>query len=180
MYAPRFWAMGLRYLWFRLRNPHVVTHGVVYMARGVELRCRRGLGHMEIGREVWIGRGTAIRCHEGFLRIGDGVVFGGEDTVNCYLDVEIGDDCLFADRVYVGDFDHRYEDLETPIQRQGIVKSPVRIGPDCWIGEKATFLRGSTVGPGSVIGASTVVRGRFPARSVVVGNPGRLVKVRGQ
>ena len=61
MYTPRFWAMGLRYLWFRLRHPHVLTSGMIYMARGVELRCRRGLGHMEIGREVWIGRDTAIR-----------------------------------------------------------------------------------------------------------------------
>ncbi len=179
MYAPRFWLLALRYLWFRLRNPHVVTRGMVYLAAGVELRCTRGLGHLELGRDVWIGRGTAIRCHEGFLRIGDGVVFGGGDTVNCFLDVEIGDDCLFADLVYVGDFDHRYEDPETPIQRQGIVKSPVRIGRDCWIGHKATILRGTTVGDGSVIGASAVVHGRHPPLSVLVGNPARLVKRRG-
>lgn len=177
-YAPRFWAMALRYLWFRIRHPHVVTNGMVYMARGVELRCRRGLGHMEIGREVWIGRGTAIRCHEGFLKVGDGVVFGGRDTVNCYLDVEIGDDCIFADEAYVGDFDHRTDDPITPIQRQGIVKSPVRIGPDCWIGTKAVILRGSTIGGGSVIGASAVVRGRFPECSVIVGNLARAAKTR--
>jgi acetyltransferase-like isoleucine patch superfamily enzyme len=178
MYTPRFWAMGLRYLWFRIRNPHVVTDGMVFMGRGVEIRCTRGLGRLEIGRRVWIGRGTAIRCHEGYLRVGDRVVFGGHDTVNCYLHVEIGDDCLFADQVYVGDFDHRYRDLETPIQRQGIVKSPVRIGPDCWLGVGSTILRGTTVGEGSVVGASTVVRGRFPDRSVIVGNPGRLAKRR--
>lgn len=178
MYAPRFWLMALRYLWFRLRNPHVVTHGIVYMARGVELRCRRGLGYMEIGREVWIGRGTAIRCHEGFLKVGDGVVFGGDDTLNCYLHVEVGDDCIFADDVYVGDFDHRTDDLETPIQHQGIVKSPVRIGADCWIGTKAVILRGTTIGPGSVVGASAVVRGRFPERSVLVGNPARVARTR--
>ena len=176
--APRFWIMRLRYLWFRLRNPHIVTHGIVWMARGVEVRCRRGLGHMEIGGEVWIGRGTAIRCHEGFLRIGDGVVFGGRDTVNCYLDVDIGDHCIFADEVYVGDFDHRTDDLETPIQRQGIVKSPVRLAPDCWVGTKAVILRGTTVGAGSVVGASAVVRGRFEARSVIVGNPARVARSR--
>jgi len=170
--------MRLRYLWFRLRNPQVVTRGIVWMARGVEIRCRRGLGHMEIGSEVWIGRGTAIRCHEGFLAIGDGVVFGGQDTVNCYLNVEIGDDCIFADDVYVGDFDHRIDDLGAPIQRQGIVKSPVRLGSDCWLGTKAVILRGTTVGEGSVIGASAVVRGRFEARSVIVGNPGRVARTR--
>ena len=178
LYAPRFWMMALRYLWFRVRNPHVVTNGIVYMARGVELRCTRGLGHLEIGREVWIGRGTAIRCHEGFLRIGDGVVFGGDDTINCYLDVEIGEDCIFADDVYVGDFDHRTEDLEVPIQHQGIVKTPVRIGPDCWLGTKAVILRGTTIGRGSVVGAAAVVRGEFPERAVIVGNPGRVAKTR--
>lgn len=171
--------MALRFAWFKIRNPHVVTRGRVFLARGVELRCRRGLGHMELGGDVWIGRGTAIRCHEGFLRIGDRVVFGGEDTVNCYLEVDIGDDCLLADRVYIGDFDHRYAELDTPIQRQGIVKSPVRVGADCWIGEKATILRGATLGPGSVVGAATVVRGRYPPGSVIVGNPGRVVRRRG-
>lgn len=176
--APRFWAMRLRYIWFRLRNPHVVTHGIVWMARGVELRCRRGLAHLEIGRDVWIGRGTAIRCHEGFLRIGDGVVFGGRDTVNCFLHVEIGDHCIFADEVYLGDFDHRTEDLDTPIQQQGIVKSPVRLRSDCWLGTKAVILRGTTLGEGSVVGASAVVRGRFEARSVIVGNPARVARTR--
>ena len=173
------WGMLLRYLWFRLRNPHVVVHGMVYIAPDVEIRCTRGLGHLEIGRGVWIGRGTAIRCHEGYLRIGDRVVFGGRDTVNCYLDVEIGDDALFADDVYVVDFDHRTEDLERPIQQQGIVKSPVRIGRDCWIGTKAVILRGTTLGDGSVVGAASVLRGRFPDRSVVVGAPGRIVRRRG-
>lgn len=171
--------MALRFAWFKLRNPHVVTRGRVFLARGAEIRCRRGLGHLELGRDVWVGRRTAIRCHEGFLRIGDRVVFGAEDTVNCYLEVDIGEDCLFADRAYVGDFDHRYADPDVPIQRQGIVKTPVRLGPDCWIGEKATVLRGTTVGKGSIIGASAVAHGRYPAGSVIVGNPGRVAKRRG-
>lgn len=180
LWAPRFWGAWLRFAWLKLRHPHVVTHGIVFLGRGVELRCTRGLGHLEIGRMVWIGAGTAIRCHEGHLRVGDRVVFGGGDTVNCYLDVEIGDDCLFADDVYVGDFDHRYDDPDVPIQRQGIVKTPVRIGRDCWIGEKVSILRGTTLGAGSVVGAQSVVRGRFEERSVVVGNPGRVVKRRGE
>jgi acetyltransferase-like isoleucine patch superfamily enzyme len=173
MYTPRFWAMGLRYLWLRLRRPWIVTNGMVFMARGVEIRCTRGLGHLEIGREVWIGRGTAIRCHEGFLRVGDGVVFGGRDTVNCYMHVEIGDHCILADDVYVGDFDHRTDDLEVRIQDQGIVKSPVRIGAGCWLGTKAVILRGTTIGAGSVVGAAAVVRGRHPDRAVLVGSPAR-------
>jgi acetyltransferase-like isoleucine patch superfamily enzyme len=67
------------------------------------------------------------------------------------------------------------DDPGTPIQRQGIAVSPVRIGRDCWIGTKAVILRGTTIGEGSVVGAGSVVRGRFPARSVLAGTPARVV-----
>ena len=65
-----------------------------------------------------------------------------------------------------------------PIKDQGIVKSPVRIGPDVWVGVKASILRGAMVGEGSVLAAHTVVRGEVPAWSVVAGVPGRVVRSR--
>src|SRR5437588_1583434 len=112
------------------------------------------------------------------MRIGDRVVFGGSNTVNSYLDVEIGEDCIFADWISVTDFDHLYQDRATRTQDQGIVTSPVRIGPDCWIGEKASILRGSNVGKGSVIGAQTVVKGDIPPYSVAAGIPAKVIKQR--
>lgn len=178
--APRNWGFALRYLWrFKVRNRHIATRGFVYVAPEAEVSCRRGLGRMELGRAVRIGRGDAIRCHEGSLRIGDDVVFGSQVTVNCYLDVEIGDDCLVADRVYVGDFDHRFEDSDQPIRAQGIVASPVRIERDCWLGEGAAVMRGVTVGAGSVVGARAVVTDDVPEMSVAVGAPARVVRRRG-
>jgi acetyltransferase-like isoleucine patch superfamily enzyme len=180
MFTPRFWVLGLRYLWrFKVRNRHIVTRGFVFVARSAEVSCTRELGHMELGRWVWIGSGNAIRCHEGFVRIGDKVVFGTNSTVNAYLDVEIGAGTLVADSVYVTDFDHRYEDPAVPIRKQGIVTSRVRIEEDCWIGEKVSILRGSTVGRGSVIGSQTVVKGDIPSYSVAVGAPARVIKTRG-
>jgi acetyltransferase-like isoleucine patch superfamily enzyme len=179
MFTPRYCVLALRYLWwFKVRNRHIRTRGMVFLGRRTEVRCTRGLGNMELGRWVWIGNGNSIRCHEGSLRIGDKVVFGTNNTVNAYLDVDIGDGCLLADWVYIGDFDHRYEDPDVPIRKQGIVTSPVRIESDCWIGEKATVLRGATVGRGSVIGAHAVVRGDVPPYSVAVGVPARAVKRR--
>ena len=85
------------------------------------------------------------------MRIGDKCTFARRDSVNCYLDVEIGDSVLVADDVYVSDFDHRYADLTVPIKDQGIVKSPVRIGNDVWLGTKATVVRGVVIGDGAVI-----------------------------
>ena len=133
---------------------------------------------MEIGRWVHIGDGNSLRCHEGSLRIGDKVVFGKDNTVNCYLDVEIGAATIVADWVYVTDFDHRTADVHVPIKDQGIVKTPVRIGPDCWIGTKVSVLRGTRVGRGSVLGAHAVVRGDVPEYSIAVGAPARVVRNR--
>ncbi|MCW2631245.1 MAG: Acetyltransferase (isoleucine patch superfamily)-like protein [Pseudonocardia sp.] len=163
---------------FRLANPHVVLRGMVFLGRRVELHARPGYGRLEIGRWVHIGDGNSIRCHEGSLRIGDKVVLGQENTVNCYLDVEIGAATLIADWVYVADFDHVTTDIQRPIKDQGIVKAPVRIGPDCWIGVKATILRGTRVSRGVVLGAHAVVRGDLPDYAVAVGAPARVVRDR--
>jgi len=77
----------------------------------------------------------------------------------------------------VGDFDHR-SDGPGPVRSQGIVNSPVRIGAGSWLGVKAGVLRGTTIGPGSVVGAHAVARGRYPPGAVIVGGPGRVVRRR--
>jgi acetyltransferase-like isoleucine patch superfamily enzyme len=173
-YLVRYW----RFLVLRVTQPHIVTEGFVFIGRRVELYARPGYGRLVLGRWVHLGDENRLRAHEGTLRVGDKVVLGRDNTVNCYLDVEIGDATIVADWVYVCDFDHVYEDVTVPIKDQGIVKSPVRIGPDCWVGTKATVLRGSTVGEGSVLAAHTVVRGDVPPYSIVGGVPGKVLKDR--
>ncbi|HEX7661531.1 MAG TPA: acyltransferase [Pseudonocardiaceae bacterium] len=173
-YLVRYWR-----LWrFRVANPHIVLRGMVFLGRHLDVHCRPGYGRMEIGRWVHIGDGNAIRCHEGSLRIGDKAVFGKDNTINCYLDVEIGSATLVADWVYICDFDHVTTDINRPIKDQGIVKTPVRIGPDCWLGVKSTVLRGTRIGRGCVLGAHAVVRGDIPDYSIAVGAPARVVRDR--
>lgn len=173
-YLIRYW----RFFWLKVRQPHVVTEGMVFLGKGVDIYARRGHGRLVLGRWVHIGDGTSIRCHEGTLRIGEKCVFGQDDTLNCYLDLEVGAATLVADYVYVCDFDHRFSDLTVPIKDQGIVKSPVRIGPDVWIGTRVTILRGSRVGRGCVLAAHSVVRGALPDYSVAAGAPARRVRSR--
>jgi acetyltransferase-like isoleucine patch superfamily enzyme len=173
-YLLRYW----RFFVWRLRNPHIVTEGFVFLGKNVEVYARPGYGRLVIGKWTHVGNGNAIRCHEGNLRIGEKCVFGKDNTVNCYLDIEIGAATIVADWVYICDFDHVFDDVTRPIKDQGIVKSRVRIGPDVWVGTKATVLRGSTIGHGSVLAAHTVVNGQVPAYSVVAGVPGRVVKNR--
>jgi acetyltransferase-like isoleucine patch superfamily enzyme len=173
-YLLRYW----RFAVFKLRNPHVVTRGFVFFDRGARLYAQRGYGRLVVGRWVHLGVDTALRCHEGTLTLGDKSVLGRDGSVNCYLDVEIGDSALIADGVYISDFDHRFADLTVPIKDQGIVKSRVRIGRDVWLGRKATVARGVVIGDGAVVGANAVVTKDLPACCVAVGVPARVIKDR--
>lgn len=112
------------------------------------------------------------------MRVGDKCVFGRDNTVNCFLDIEFGEGTIIADWVYICDFDHVTDDVRIPIKDQGIVKSPVHIGPDVWIGAKASVLRGTRIGEGCVVAAHAVVRGEVPPFSVAGGIPARVIKNR--
>lgn len=52
------------------------------------------------------------------------------------------------------------------------------IGAGCWIGARVTLLGGTKLGPGCVVGAGAVVKGSFPAWSVVAGVPARIIRKR--
>jgi virginiamycin A acetyltransferase len=52
------------------------------------------------------------------------------------------------------------------------------IGNDVWIGREAVIMPGVTVGDGAIIGTRAQVSRDVPPYAVVVGNPGRVVKLR--
>lgn len=170
-YLVRYW----RFIRFRITHRDVVVAGPLFLGKGVRFERRRNFGRIILGRWVHIGDGTVLRAHEGTLRIGDKCVFGQNNTVNCHLDVTIGSDCIIADWVYVGDFDHRTELTSLPIRSQGLIKSPVTIDSDVWLGVKSTILRGAHIGRGSVIAANSVVRGAIPEYSVAGGMPAKVL-----
>jgi acetyltransferase-like isoleucine patch superfamily enzyme len=173
-YLVRYW----RFLRFKARNPHVITRGFIFFDRGAHVYCRRGYGRLIVGRWVHLGVNTALRCHEGTLSLGDKSVLARDISINCYLDVEIGDSALIADGVYISDFDHKFADLTQPIKDQGIDKARVRIGRDVWLGTKVTVCRGVVIGEGVVVGANAVVTRDLPAYAVAVGAPARVIRDR--
>ncbi len=58
------------------------------------------------------------------------------------------------------------------------VSKDVVIGNDVWIGNGVLVLPGTVIGDGAVIGAHAVARGIIPPYSIVVGNPGRVIRTR--
>jgi len=53
-----------------------------------------------------------------------------------------------------------------------------KVGRNCWIGAKATFLDGAEIGDGCVVAAGALVRGKFPNNCIIGGVPAKILKMR--
>lgn len=140
---------------------------------------------IEVGEGVFVMPGAWLSVveehagcrHEPRLRIGDRVTMGRDLVVACVGSVEIGDDVLAGDRVFIGDTYHGYRDPHTPVAQQPMVDPrAVHIGPGAFLGVGAIVLPGVTIGANGYVGAGAVVTTDVPARCVVVGNPARVVR----
>ena len=110
------------------------------------------------------------------LSIHDGTYIGYYSHIVAMKSVEIGSKVLIADKVYISDCAHGFEDIETPIIDQSVVfKNQVSIGEGCWIGENACII-GSQIGKNCIIGANSVVTKNIPEYSIAVGSPAVIIK----
>jgi acetyltransferase-like isoleucine patch superfamily enzyme len=57
-----------------------------------------------------------------------------------------------------------------------IVRAPVVLKNDCWIGACATILPGVTIGAEAIIGAGSVVTKDVPDRTIAAGAPARIIR----
>jgi acetyltransferase-like isoleucine patch superfamily enzyme len=140
---------------------------------------------IEIGERVFVMPGAwlsvieehAGEAYEPRLCIGDRVQLGRHAVIACVGSVEIEADVLTGDRVFIGDTSHDYRDPHTPVARQPMIDpKPVRIGRGAFLGIGAIVLSGVTVGENGYVGAGAVVTADVPERSVVVGNPARVIR----
>ena len=83
---------------------------------------------------------------------------------------------MTADKVYISDNLHNYEDINAPVHSQAIKQlNPVIIGEVSWLGENVCII-GASVGKQSVIGANSVVTKDIPDYCVAVGAPAYIIK----
>ena len=111
-------------------------------------------------------------------------------------EIVLGDDCgltgvvivaetgvMVGDRVLIGGnaqiVDTDFHPLHAEVRQQDMnagTTRRIRIGDDVFIGMNSIILKGVNVGTGSVVGAGSVVSQDVPPKTIVAGNPARVVR----
>ena len=141
-----------------------------------------GYRRIFIGNKVFIRNGTWLAadpvtgdssCE---LIIGDGTYIGNFCHFYATKKIEIGKKVLFADKVYLSDNLHSYQNIEQAIIDQPVKQlNPVVIGDGAWLGENVCVI-GASVGKNSVVGANAVVTKDIPDYCIAVGSPAHVIK----
>ncbi|MDQ3741357.1 MAG: sugar O-acetyltransferase [Actinomycetota bacterium] len=146
-------------------------------------RCRELTERFNAGEDVAlfgaVGEGTLVerpvRCD-----YGTNVSIGARSFVNfnaVFLDpapITIGDDVQIASNVQLITATHPLD----PVDRASgwELAFPITIEDGAWLGAGVVVLPGRTVGREAVVGAGAVVTKDVPPRTVVAGNPARVIR----
>lgn len=137
-----------------------------------------------VGRNFKLGACSRMIASGTLADLGKGIVIGDNVGISEFAYIggagglRIGDDVIVGQYFSAHPENHVVSDLTRPIREQGVTRSGIVIGPDCWIGAKVTVLDGVTLGRGCVVAAGSVVNRSFPDFSIIGGVPARLLRSR--
>ena len=110
-----------------------------------------------------------------FVHIGNNTRVNGA-YIHAQKGITIGENCVIASGVNI--MDTNGHELKSNNRTIGRDKSEeISIGDNVWIAVNATILKGTIIGNNAVVGAGSVVKGRFPDNALIIGNPAQVVKI---
>ena len=108
------------------------------------------------------------------ISIGDNTRINGA-YIHAQQGILIGRNCVIASGVQI--IDSNGHILLSPNRTIGRdLPEEIKIGNNVWIGLNAIILKGSIIGDNCVVSAGSIVKGKFDANSLIVGNPAVVVK----
>lgn len=116
-------------------------------------------GNVIIGKNCYIGPGAAIRGDWGEIILEDGV----NVQENCTVHMFPGKSIVLKESAHVG---------------HGAVIHGANLGRNCLIGMNAVIMDDAQIGDECIVGAMSFVKANtiFPKRSLIVGNPAKVIK----
>ena len=134
-------------------------------------------GRVHVGHGVKVSERSVISVYErpdgsggGSLHVGDGCLIGSDFHVHCVDDVEIGAYVGISARVAIGDVVS-----DCPGIGSDTADATVRIHDGAILGLGVIVLPGVTIGERAAVGGGAVVTRDVPPRTLVFGNPARVV-----
>lgn len=116
-------------------------------------------GNVIIGKNCYIGPGAMIRGDWGAIIIEDGCNVQENCTIHMFPGVTV----LLKEAAHIG---------------HGAIIHGATIGRNCLVGMNAVIMDNVELGDECIVGALTLIKAdiKIPARSVIVGNPSKIVK----
>ena len=116
-------------------------------------------GDVWIGKDVYIGPGAVLRGDWGRITVGD----GANVQENCVVHVFPGKDVVLEPAAHIG---------------HGAIVHGATVGENSLIGMSAVLMDDVHIGKESIVGALAFVKQgtKVPNRSIVVGNPAKVIK----
>jgi len=188
--------------WIPSARWHGVTLGEnVRLQRNSSIMAERPQGKIAIGSHAIVYEHAKVEAYgQGVIEIGEASILGEIQIVSRHH-VSIGKRFLSSWNVFIQDYDSHpvsQSSRRAQVQRMAATfrprfrsKAPLHapeyswnfpgeeivIGDDVWIGANATILKGARIGSGSIVAtAAVVLKGEYPPRSLIAGNPAVVVK----
>ncbi|KAF0226203.1 MAG: hypothetical protein FD179_946 [Erysipelotrichaceae bacterium] len=146
----------------------------------------RGKKSLSLKKGFTTGHACRIDLPKGMditLRINENVRIGDNVHIVAHQSVSIGENCLFASKIFISDTDHgiikgegEHTNPSIPPASRPLISYPVKIGNNVWVGENVVILPGVTIGDGCIIGANSVINRDIPAYTIAAGVPAKVIK----
>lgn len=145
-------------------NNHISEHSQLYMGKNSTL---------EVSGNVQIFEGSILQIHQDAkLSIDDHSYINGA-TIDCSTEIQIGKNCAIATGAFLLDNDWHKITYHNESKED---KKPIIIEDKVWIGARAIVLKGVRIGTGAIVAAGSVVTKDVPPRTIVAGNPAKVIK----